>query len=50
MPEDVEALIREYHERGLAAQTLMHYRNVVSAIFRLAKRLRLYQDENRPPT
>lgn len=45
-PDDVEALIREYHERGLAAQTLMHYRNAVSAVFRLAKRLRLYQDEN----
>lgn len=45
-PEDVESLIRDYHERGLAAQTLLHYKNVVSAIFRLAKRLRLYHEEN----
>lgn len=45
-PEDVEAVVREFHGRGYSGQTVLHVRNAISAMFRLARRLRLYGEEN----
>jgi len=45
-PDDVEGLISDQFDAGLAAQTVLHRKNCVSAIFHHAKRLRMYRDEN----
>ena len=44
--EDVEAFIRHKHEKGYSGQTVRHFKKAISAVFRLAKKLRLYQEEN----
>ncbi len=44
--EHVEDVIRTMHDRGYSDQTLLHFVHAISAIFRHAKRLRMYGDEN----
>lgn len=45
-PEHVQRLISAAHARGYSAQTVMHIRNVVSAMFSCAIRLRHYLHDN----
>jgi len=45
-PEHVERLISTAYARGYSAQTVMHIRNVVSAIFSHAKKVQHYQRDN----
>ena len=44
--DDVEQVAAFLHRKGYGGQTVLHFRNGISAIFRHAKRLRLYSDEN----
>ena len=44
--DDVERLVADIKEQGYSHQTAIHVRNCVSAIFRLAKKKKLYTDEN----
>lgn len=44
--DDVEDLIALKRDEGYSGQTVLHVKNAVSAIFRLAKKLRLYVYEN----
>lgn len=43
---DVEAIIRKKYRAGYAAQTLRHIKNAISAIFRVAKKQKLYDGDN----
>lgn len=45
-PEHVERLISAALARGYSTQTVMHIRNVVSAIFSYAKKVQYYQRDN----
>lgn len=44
--DDVESLMAQLGAKGYSAQTVVHARNTVSAIFRHARKLRLYDQEN----
>jgi integrase len=45
-PEHVERLISAALARGYSTQTVLHIRNVVSAIFSYAKKMHYYQQDN----
>lgn len=44
--DDVEILLASLKEKGYAHQTVVHVKNCVSAVFRYARRLKLYLEEN----
>lgn len=44
--EDVEMLVRDFRDQGFSGQTVLHLKNAVSAVFRHAKRLRFYREDN----
>jgi integrase len=43
---DVETLVATVRAKGYSHQTILHAKNCVSAVFRHARRLKLYTDEN----
>ena len=45
-PEHIEDVVRLLFERGYAGQSVLHFKNCLSAMFRHAKKLRMYRDEN----
>jgi integrase len=45
-PDDVQTLVAQLHREGYSGQSILHARNVVSAIFRHARYLRLYGEDN----
>ena len=45
-PDDIEDLVRLLFERGYAGQTVLHFKNCLSAIFRHAKKHRMFRDDN----
>lgn len=44
--DHVETVLAHYRGEGLAQQSLLHLKNAISAIFKHAKRKRLYEGEN----
>jgi site-specific recombinase XerC len=44
--DEVERITAHLHRKGYGGQSVKHFRNCISAIFRHAKRLRLYPYEN----
>jgi len=44
--DDVAMIVAAKRREGLSGQSVLHIKNAISAIFRHAKRLRLYGDEN----
>ena len=45
-PDHVEMVVRVLSERGYSGQTVLHAKNVISALFKHAKRRRLYHHDN----
>ena len=45
-PEDIEEVLAQFHRNGFSSQTVRHFRNALSALFRCARRLGLYCREN----